>query len=365
MERLNHRLHRELSREFDVTLCGPRGADRYLEEDEAFYGCPATPVGAFLACAQFKFPAVALARAPDLIFAGSGLTSLCARTARALTGAPYLTYVHGLDVVTDHPLYRRLFFPAIRSADAVIANSGNTRSLALAAGVSVSRIEVLHPGTDLPGNAIQDQRRAFRDRIGLPGRKLMLSVGRLTPRKGLLEFVERSLPAIVRLLPEVVLVVIGGEARDSAGGGGVGMRDRVEDGARRAGVSDHLLMLGTVDESALAEAYRGSDVLVFPVLDLPGDVEGFGMVAIEAAAHGLPTVAFAVGGVPDAVAEGRSGRLVSQGDYSAFANAIVQVLRGETDISTSSCVAFAEKFSWMHFGERLRTIVRASLDRRR
>ena len=54
--------------------------------------------------------------------------------------------------------------------------------------------------------------------------------------------------------------------------------------------------LARVDDQRLSDAYFAADVMVFPVLDLPGDVEGFGMVAVEAAAHGLPTVAFAVGG---------------------------------------------------------------------
>ena len=76
----------------------------------------------------------------------------------------------------------------------------------------------------------------------------------------------------------------------------------------------------------LHAAYAEADALVFPVLELPGDVEGFGMVALEAAAHGLPTFGFRSGGVPDAVQEGRTGELVSASDYGGLAERLANHL---------------------------------------
>jgi phosphatidylinositol alpha-1,6-mannosyltransferase len=97
---------------------------------------------------------------------------------------------------------------------------------------------------------------------------------------------------------------------------------------------------------------------VFPVKDIPGDVEGFGMVALEAAAHGLPTVAFGAGGVPDAVADGVSGSLVPAGDYPQMAACIDRYLAGDWgSVSPASCVAFAEDFAWPGYGERLRSLI--------
>jgi phosphatidyl-myo-inositol dimannoside synthase len=105
-----------------------------------------------------------------------------------------------------------------------------------------------------------------------------------------------------------------------------------------------------------------SELLVFPVLDLPGDVEGFGMVAVEAAAHGLPTAAFAVGGVTDAVANKISGWLVKSGDYPGFSKVILNYLERHksypsiqcAEISKLKCLHYATKFSWELFGEQLR-----------
>jgi phosphatidylinositol alpha-1,6-mannosyltransferase len=86
-------------------------------------------------------------------------------------------------------------------------------------------------------------------------------------------------------------------------------------------------------------------------------VEGFGMVAIEAAAHGVPTIAFSVGGIPDAVLEGRSGWLVPAGDYRQFAERVLECLLAPRPAMRDECRAFASLFTWHAFGAKLRSIV--------
>jgi phosphatidylinositol alpha-1,6-mannosyltransferase len=75
------------------------------------------------------------------------------------------------------------------------------------------------------------------------------------------------------------------------------------------------------------------------------------MVAIEAAAHGLPTVAYATGGVVDAVREGQSGRLVSPGDAAGFAHAVLATLA--SPFAPEGCRTFAQGFAWDEFGRRI------------
>jgi phosphatidylinositol alpha-1,6-mannosyltransferase len=123
--------------------------------------------------------------------------------------------------------------------------------------------------------------------------------------------------------------------------------------ARDAGVGDNLLFLGTItDYGELGAVYRAADVHVFPVREISGDPEGFGMVALEAAAHGLPTVAFATGGVTDAVAESQSGHLVRQNDYTAFADAILRTL-AEREALRLQSIDFARRFLWPVFGSQI------------
>lgn len=123
-----------------------------------------------------------------------------------------------------------------------------------------------------------------------------------------------------------------------------------------------MALLDRVEDDILGQAYFGSQALVFPILDLPDDVEGFGMVAVEAAAHGLPTVAFSAGGAVDAVSHGGSGYLIPPGNYPAFGAAVLRLLRGgDPSITRDTCAAFAAPFAWEHFGKRLRNICRNAI----
>ena len=109
----------------------------------------------------------------------------------------------------------------------------------------------------------------------------------------------------------------------------------------------------------LDDAYFAADVLIFPVQERENDIEGFGMVAIESAAHGLPTVAFSVGGVPDAVADGCCGKLIPADDNIAFAQAVIDLLsRQSSPVQVDACLNFAESFQWDAFGNQLRDICR-------
>jgi phosphatidyl-myo-inositol dimannoside synthase len=256
-------------------------------------------------------------------------------------------------------VYQWLWLPFIRRCDLALVNSANTARLAQISGVRPDKLYVLHPGTDLPtldANAARD----FRERCGFGQRPLLLSVGRLTQRKGLAEFVAKALPAVVSRHEGALLLVIGDEASDALHTRTGSERERILAAARDVGVEQNLRFLGRCDEATLGAAYQAADLHIFPVLELPGDVEGFGMVALESAAHGLPTIAFAVGGVSDAVQDGRTGTLVEPGDYGSLGGAVIRQLAQTRDGSTAAvCRDFAAGKAWPVFGERLRKLLGA------
>lgn len=368
MERLNWHLAHELSQCCEVGLCGPHGS-RELSPAQA----PVLKTFASQPLLRFMLESLAATLItawrfrPALVIAGSGVTAPHAWLAGRLTGARMLVYLHGLDLIAEHPLYRTFFLPSIRRADQVLVNSHNTARLARAAGVLPQRIDILHPGVTLPPKP--DRRRSddFRRMIDAKQRPILLSVGRLTPRKGLLEFIRHALPTIVAAQPDALLVVIGGEASQKLGASDSARQtEAIRRAAEGLGLAGHLRLLGYVDDERLEQAYQASRVHLFPVLDIPGDVEGFGMVAVEAAAHGLVTVAFKAGGVCDAVAQDVSGILIPTGDYTGFAKAVIALLAADqTQHQVDQCRHFASRFSWERFGEHARRICNDLLQQRR
>lgn len=361
MERLNLHVAFALSETRDLSVCGPDGCAAFLESAAVdVVEVPHRWLPLFLLRSLIGSLRLAWRRRPNVVLAGSGLTAPIAWLVARLCSTRFVVYLHGLDLVAPSRTYQRLWLPFIRRADIALANSRHTATLAQQRGVPDERILILHPGTALP-SPDPSARPRFRKVNSIGDRPLLLSVGRLTPRKGLAEFVERSLPAIVDACPGTQLLVIGDDAVDAVRAAHGSERMRIQHAAYAAGMRDAVRFMPPCDEATLSDAYHAADVYVFPVREIPGDMEGFGMVAIEAAAHGLPTVAFRVGGVADAVVEGRSGELVAPDDYAGFANAVVRTLRPtDAALRSAECRSAATAFGWDRFGVSLRTLL--SLD---
>ena len=338
----------------ESALVGPAGCGRFVRDTSNVAELVPGPLPATLLSSVTRGMAMARRTRPDVVLAGSGLAAPAAVMAAGIVGAVPAVYLHGLDIVAANPVYRLGWLPFIRRCRHVIANSSNTRRLAIEAGVDADRIRVVHPGTDSPP-ADPSARARFRARhcIG-DDAPVLLSVGRLTARKGLAEFVDLCLPRLVEKHPGLRLVVVGDQAPDALNrGDGAGI-ERVRGAAHKHGITMALQWLGSCTDAELAEAYQAADVHVFPVRDMPGDVEGFGMVAIEAAANGLFTVAFDVGGVRDAIVVGASGTLVSAGDYKGFATEVLDTLRQAPIGQSARARAAVGRFSWERFGREMR-----------
>jgi phosphatidylinositol alpha-1,6-mannosyltransferase len=100
----------------------------------------------------------------------------------------------------------------------------------------------------------------------------------------------------------------------------------IEVALRNSGLQNHARLCGEVGDDELIKLYRSCDVVVLPALALADDVEGFGMVLLEAGAAGKPVIATKVGGIPDAVDDGRTGILVNAGDYRELSKSVLELL---------------------------------------
>lgn len=350
MERLNWHMADELSKYAEVKVVGPTGAAAVKPENVQVLESPLKPLVLFMLIALCKAFWTAVCFKPNVIIAGSGLTAPLVWLVSRLTGAKAVVYLHGFDITAAHWVYQKIWVPFFKRMDCVIVNSTPTKILALNAGVLEKDISIVHPGVTLPVtaqplNAIQ----SFKKKYNLEHKKILLSVGRLTTRKGLKEFVENSLAYIVQQESDVVLVVVGESPKNSLGAG-LQTREEILEAARKNQIENHILILGVItDNEQLATIYEAADIHVFPVRHIPDDPEGFGMVAVEAAAHGTPTVAFATGGIVDAVAEGISGYLVEKNNYSGLSKQVIALLADP--LPKENIQDFAGQFEWGRFGQ--------------
>ncbi|SRR5579883_369140 len=353
MERLNWHMAKELSRFAQVRVIGPAGSAKLAPAGVEVVEVPLRPLWKFLLLAELRSARIARRFRPEVVLAGSGLMAPTALRAARICGAHSAVYVHGLDIVVPSRLYRALWLPALRKMDRVIANSNATAEMARTMGIARARIGIVHPGVELRVPEADAQRMTeFRATHAVGAGPLLLSVGRLSARKGLRDFVAVVLPRIVAEMPDATLLIVG-DVPAHALHRRPQSQAEIRAAAESAGVAERVRFLGKLSESDLSVAYQCADAHVFPIREIPGDPEGFGMVAIEAAAHGLPTIAYATGGVTDAVENSVSGRLVPPGDSDAFAAAVIEIVRKPPD--RKGIRDFAARFAWQHFGVQLQT----------
>lgn len=247
-----------------------------------------------------------------------------------------IAYAHGLDIIYPNILYQSALRTTVRLLDGIICNSRNTCSLLLERFPKLRNVTVIPPGVDF---------EHYRRRVPrIIHRKYLLSVGRLTERKGLVPFIEKCFLKIKDECDDLVLVVVGEEPKDAMFHK-LGYKQKIETCIRELHLQDRVYMMGWVDDKELLSLYQNCEVLVFPVVPSKGDVEGFGMVAIEAAAAGSPTVAFDVGGISDAIMQNKTGVLIPPGDYERMADVLLAILKGEQKFLMVG-PHISEKFAW-------------------
>jgi phosphatidylinositol alpha-1,6-mannosyltransferase len=263
---------------------------------------------------------------------------------------PVVTYVHGEELTSwgRGRKYRAMRF-ALRHADRIVANSDNTRDTLLRMGIAPASIEVIYPGVDVsvfrPGVDIA----GVRERLAIGSdEKLVFSVGRLSRRKGF----DQVIRAIADLRAEGLPVryVIAGIGEDADYLGQL-IRDYRLEGA--------VHMLGAVDPPDLTRWMNACDVFAMPNREINGDNEGFGMVFIEAAACGKPSLAGDAGGTGSAVLNETTGLRVDGTSRVAVTDGLRRLLtepEWAADLGRAGLKRVTKEFSWAHVAERTRAL---------
>lgn len=216
------------------------------------------------------------------------------------------------------PGARQLLRRIASSVDVLTYLGDYTRTqLASALGeADAVKLHQLAPGVDAdvfrPGLGAE-----LREQLGLADRAVVVCVSRLMPRKGQ-DMLIRALPAVQKAAPDAALLLVGGGP----------YRSRLESLVADAGVDSSVTFTGTVPWTELPAYYGVGDVFAMPCRTRLGgaDVEGLGIVYLEASACGLPVIAGNSGGAPDAVLDGETGYVVDGRDMRTVSDRTVQML---------------------------------------
>lgn len=297
-----------------------------------------------------------LSRRADVVHAGQVYpVGLAAYGIHVITGVPYAVYIFGEDITiaSRHRLRRAAVALVLRHAAAVFVISRFSRAQVIGLGVERGRIHLARPGVDAQRFRPADA-ASFRNRFDGDGRYVLLTTGRLIPRKGQDTVIE-VLPRIAAAVPNVTYWI--------AGGGSVRQRQKLERLAAAAGVADRVRFLGEVPADDLPTLYAACDVFVMLNRTTPdGDTEGYGMVFVEAGACGRSVVGGRAGGAGEAIRHGRTGFLVPEGDDATAVATLIRLLRDpqlRTRLGEAGRRRAVSRLSWDGTARRVERVTKA------
>ena len=263
-----------------------------------------------------------------------------ARALKLLAGARYNCFVHGEDVETaatsrEHSL---LVKNVCKNASMLICNSENTANIVHKLGFdSGSKCEVLHPGVDTSRFEVAAPDTSFRQQMGWSGKRVLLTVGRLQRRKGQ-DFLIKSMPALLNEFPDLFYAVVGrGECYDEL----ISLVDQHE-------LHDNVCVYPDMDDEALIKCYQQCDIFILPNRTIDNDIEGFGMVLVEAQVCGKPVIAGDSGGTRETMNIGKTGHIIDCSSTENLLKELSPILRnreivdGEVDIADYA----KKRFNW-------------------
>jgi phosphatidyl-myo-inositol dimannoside synthase len=217
---------------------------------------------------------------------------------------------------------------------------------------AAARMTRLHPGVDAatfrPDPAA---RAAIRERYDLADRPVVVCVSRLVPRKGQ-DTLLRAWPAVLSQVPDAALLIVSGGPYAKA----------LRQLAAQEGVSGSVTFTGSVPQGELPAHYAAGDVFAMPCRTRRCglDVEGLGIVYLEASATGLPVVGGDSGGAPDAILEGETGYVVGGRDVQALASRLTSLLKdpaGAKAMGEKGRAWVERDWNWDLTASRLRALI--------
>jgi phosphatidylinositol alpha-1,6-mannosyltransferase len=278
-----------------------------------------------------------------LVHCDDSVTSLVGARIRSRTDKMVIANAHGLDVILPIPWYQRRLKQALGKLDRIICLSRATARQVELRGVERSKIEIIPPAAESPDHYFERDEGLYariENEIGadLRHKRILLSLGRPVARKGFDRFIEDIFPH----LPDDYIYIVAGPRPQTPpwieglklflskrlyhnlllASGAYTVHNSLVNLSRHPRV----YYLNGVSEELRSLLLGASDLFIMPNRSVEGDMEGFGLVALEAAIRGIPVIATGIEGITDAVIDGKNGFCVAEDDKGGMVSIIMTLL---------------------------------------
>jgi len=281
--------------------------------------------------ARVKFHLLFHGRKYTHVHFGDGLLSVLGLPTRIMTKAKLSVVVHALEIMHPYPVYQFFMRHSLPRFDTVVCVSKNTEKEARKRGAK--KTIVIPDGIVPKKHKVLDKKKLFAKLKIKPKGKILFSVGRQIPRKGVAWFVEHVMP---KLSKDTFVIAGTGEE--------IPKITKIITEKKLTNV----YLVGRVEEIIKESLYAHSDWFVMPNVRVPHDAEGFGITIIEAGLAGCPVVAASVDGIPSAVLVDKTGFLVKEKDAKGF----IDIISKKKLVHSKVKKNVLETFNWEEIAKR-------------
>lgn len=260
----------------------------------------------------------------------------------------YIIFTHGMDIVLPQKNARKnwLVKKILKNSKIAVASSNFTKQELLKFKINENRIIISYPCPRIKPPSDENIKNNLIKKYNLKNRKIILSAARLVERKGF-DLVIKAISQAVKEINNFVYI-IAGEGEYS---------DELKKMACASGYSDKIIFVGKISDEELKAFYNLCDLYIMPSRNINGDVEGFGIVYLEAGSFGKPVIGGRSGGVIEAVIDNKTGILVNPESVLEISDALTRLLK-DNDLSDKlgQCARerIKNKFSWDQQVEKLK-----------
>ncbi len=298
----------------------------------------------------------------NLLWIPDGISSLLSSSRR---GVPYFVFGYGVELLESEYNFKKkirktfspLKYSVFKKASKIFAISHFTKNLLVEhCNVSPNQVVFAYPGVDpsrfYPAPRAEDLVRIY----GLEGKTVLLTITRLDPYKGIDQAI-LSLKEVVKKIPNLIYLVCG-TGKDTQRLNGLIIENQLQ---------DYVKMVGEIPFERLRDYYNLADLYVMLSREHkePPDVEGFGIVFLEAAACGVPSLGGRSGGVSDAIEDRQSGWLVDPLEAAEIAALLIEILGQPSLLKEKGKFArerALECFDWKQMAQSVYHTIRESVD---
>jgi len=322
IEKQNFEIAQALSRICNVSVISNTRGKRFL------------PL--FLPYATFR--ALIAARKYDVVLLGDGVLGVTGYLVKLFTGKPVACILHGLDLTYKNTIYQKLWVNKfIRHIGKLIAVGNETIHQGVLRGIPESKFVFIPNGVTPVATS---EKYTHNELEALIGKKvngpILLTLGRLVKRKGITWFIDN----VINMLDRKIVYIVAGAGKEES---------NILSAIQNNNLQDRVFFIGEVSDKEKQLLFSTTDIFIQPNIKVAGDMEGFGLVVLEAAASGCVVIASRLEGLTDSIQHGQNGFLVTPGNAEEYRKIIESVLDNPQDkdaFGQQARVYVKSNYSW-------------------